>query len=507
VKAPPTARLFLILAAVGFLLGAGSAPARAEEENFDFEALRFQARQLATRPYEAPRSRVPKALLQLTYDEYRDIRYDPAASWWRRAGLPFQMQFFHPGFIFDHTVQIDEVEGKRAQPIAFSPELFDYGQNRLGSLPATMGFAGFRLLYPLNKPGDEIGSFLGASYFRMLCSKAVYGLSARGLAIDTAEPGGEEFPSFEKFWVERPRVNSRQIIVYALLDGPSVTGAYSFVIIPGNDTVMHVRAVVYCRRNPAVFGIAPLTTMFWHGENSNFETDDFRPEVHDSDGLMLETGRGEWLWRPLTNPRSPGVADFSDVNPRGFGLLQRDRRFGSYQDLESSYQLRPSTWVEPVGSWGPGSVRLVELPTPDETSDNVVAFWKPERLPAPGSPISFEYNLHWFLDGIRPPAGLAVSTRHGRSRTQEPELERFVVDFDGERLRRMDFDPGVEPVVTVGKGAELVHATAEKNPYNGTWRVAFALRPSGTGEPVELRCFLRKSPDVLTETWSYLWRQ
>ena len=223
--------------------------------------------------------------------------------------------------------------------------------------------------------------------------------------------------------------------------------------------------------------------------------------------LMLETGRGEWLWRPLTNPRSPGVADFSDVNPRGFGLLQRDRRFGSYQDLESSYQLRPSTWVEPVGSWGPGSVRLVELPTPDETSDNVVAFWKPERLPAPGSPISFEYNLHWFLDGIRPPAGLAVSTRHGRSRTQEPELERFVVDFDGERLRRMDFDPGVEPVVTVGKGAELVHATAEKNPYNGTWRVAFALRPSGTGEPVELRCFLRKSPDVLTETWSYLWRQ
>jgi glucans biosynthesis protein len=502
---PQSKRARLLLAGLA-LLGAGLRPARGEEENFDFESLRFRAQRLAAQPYEVPQSRVPNSLLRLTYDQYRDIRYDPAASWWRRAGLPFQLQFFHPGFIFDHTVQIDEVDGRRARMIPFSRELFDYGQNRLGPLPDTMGFAGFRVLYALNKPGDEIGAFLGASYFRMLCKGAVYGLSARGLAIDTAEPGGEEFPSFEKFWIERPPANARQIIVYALLDGPSVTGAYSFVIIPGADTVMHVRAVVYCRRNPSVFGLAPLTTMFWHGKNTNFETDDFRPEVHDSDGLMLQTGAGEWLWRPLTDPMAPGVADFSDENPRGFGLLQRERRFESYQDLESSYQLRPSAWVEPIGSWGRGSVRLVELPTTDETSDNIVAFWKPESLPPPGSPIAFEYNLHWFLDEVRPPGGYVVATRHGRSRTQEPDLERFVVDFDGPELRRLDADPKVEPVVTVGRGGLLVHATAEKNPFNGTWRVAFALRPPGPGQPVELRCFLRKAPDVLTETWSYLWR-
>jgi glucans biosynthesis protein len=501
----PATRNLLICAGIG-ALGLCLHTARAQEETFDFESLRFRAQQLAAQPYEMPHSRVPKRLLQLTYDQYRDIRYDPAASWWRRAGLPFQLQFFHPGFIFDHTVQIDEVVEKRAVRIAFSPELFDYGQNRVGSLPKNMGFAGFRILYPLNKPGDEIGSFLGASYFRMLCQKAVYGLSARGIAINTAEPGGEEFPSFEKFWVERPRPNSRQIIVYALLDGPSVTGAYSFVIVPGADTLMHVRAVVYCRRNPPVFGLAPLTTMFWHGKNTNFETDDFRPEVHDSDGLMIAAGTGEWLWRPLTNPVAASVADFSEENPRGFGLLQRERRFEDYQDLESSYQLRPSAWVEPIGQWGRGSVRLVELPTPDETSDNVVAFWKPETLPPPGSPIQFEYNLHWFLEGAHPPAGYVVATRHGRSRTQEPDLERFVVDFDGPALRSQGADPKVEPVVTVGKGAALVHATAEKNPFNGSWRVAFALRPAGLAEPVELRCFLRKAPDVLTETWSYLWR-
>jgi glucans biosynthesis protein len=271
----------LLLAAGAALAGLLAPPAGAAEETFDFEALRFQAQQLALRPYVPPPPRVPKELLQLTYDQYRDIRFDPAASLWRRAGLPFQLQFFHPGFIFDHTVQIDEVDGRVARPISYTPELFDYGQNKIKSLPTTMGFAGFRLLYALNKPGDELGSFLGASYFRMLCRGAVYGLSARGIAINTAEPGGEEFPEFQKFWVERPSPISKQVIVYALLDGPSATGAYSFVIIPGDDTVMHVRAVVYCRSNPSVFGLAPLTTMFWHGKNSNGETDDFSPEVHD----------------------------------------------------------------------------------------------------------------------------------------------------------------------------------------------------------------------------------
>lgn len=504
-RPPPAAQILLLCAGCAFW-GLGLPALRAEDETFDFEALRFRAQQLAAQPYEAPPIRVPKRLLRLNYDQYRDIRFDPAASWWRRAGLPFQLQFFHPGFIFDHTVQIDEVEGRRARPISFSPTLFDYGQNRLGRMSDTMGFAGFRLLYALNKPGDELGSFLGASYFRMLCRGAVYGLSARGLAIDTAEPGGEEFPAFEKFWIERPASNAKQIVVYALLDSPSVAGAYSFVIVPGADTVMHVRAVVYCRRNPKVFGLAPLTTMFWHGENTNAATDDFRPEVHDSDGLMLETDAGDWIWRPLNNPSSVTVAGFTQENPRGFGLLQRDRRFESYEDLESAYQLRPSAWVEPIGAWGRGSVRLVELPTPDETGDNIVAFWTPERMPIPGSPIQFEYNLHWFLNQIGPPGGFVVATRHGRSRTQEPDLERFVVDFDGPGLHGLGPDPAVEPMVTVGSGAALVHATVEKNPYNQTWRVAFALRADGTGKPVELRCFLRKPPHVLTETWSYLWQ-
>lgn len=495
-------RLSLVLAT---LLCAG-APSRAASEIFDFEVLRYEAKMLAARPYEPAPSQVPEALLKLNYDQYRDIRFKPQESVWRRERLPFELQFFHPGFGFDRTVQINTVHGRKAEPVEFSSSMFDYGMNHVPSVPSHMGFAGLRVLYPLNKPGDELGAFLGSTYFRFLCQRAFYGLSARGLAINTGEPGGEEFPVFREFWIERPSQEAKSLVIYALLDGPTATGAFRFLVTPGPDTVVLVHEVVYCRRNPAVLGFAPLTSMFWHGKNTNVSYNDFRPEVHDSDGLMLETGAGEWLWRPLTNPSSTRVASFSDENPRGFGLIQRERRFEDYQDLEAAYHLRPSAWVEPIGLWGKGEVRLIELHAPDETYDNIAAFWVPESLPAPGEPIELAYRLHWFIDQIRPPAGYVVATRLGRSATQERDLERFVVDFDGAYLSKQGPDPLIEPVVTVGAGATLVNSTIQKNPYNGTWRVAFALRPDGTGRPVELRCFLRKKPHGLTETWSYLWQ-
>jgi periplasmic glucans biosynthesis protein len=495
-------RSLLFLAAC---LGAACVRARADDV-FDFEVLRFHAKMLAAKPFvQAPVS-VPDALLKLNYDQYRDIRFRPSESLWHRERLPFELQFFHPGFTFDRPVHIYTLQGKSVEPIAFSSALFDYGTNRVPSVPSTTGFAGLRILYALNKQGDELGSFLGASYFRFLCQRAVYGLSARGLAINTGELGGEEFPVFREFWVERPSPDSKALNVYALLDGPSVAGAYRFQINPGADTVVQVHEVLYCRRNPEVLGIAPLTSMFWHGKNTNQSFDDFRPEVHDSDGLMMFTGAEEWLWRPLSNPSATRVASFSDQNPKGFGLIQRERRFENYQDLEADYHMRPSAWVEPVGLWGRGSVRLVELHAPDESYDNITAFWVPESLPAPGEPIELTYRLHWFLDQIHPPAGFVVATRHGRTATQESDLERFFIDFDGSYLGKQGTDPQIEPVVTVGTGATLANSTIQKNPFNGTWRVAFAIKPDGTGKPVELRCYLKKQPHALTETWSYLWQ-
>jgi glucans biosynthesis protein len=492
--------LLVVLAARG--------PLGAADEPFDFETLRFHAKQLAEQPYRPRPSQVPDFLRNLTYDELRQIRFNPDRTWWRRERLPFQLQFFHPGFISDRTVQIHELTGRDSQDIEFDRNLFVYDQFKLaGSIPDTMGFAGFRILYDLNKPGDELGAFLGASYFRLLCQKAVYGLSARGLAVNTAEPGGEEFPIFEEFWVEKPARDAREVVVFALLDSPSVAGAYRFAIQPGPATVVLVRAAIYRRDEAAVIGLAPLTSMFWHGEDSRTTHGDFRPEVHDSDGLLLQRGSGEWLWRPLVNPDRMRMVEFADENPRGFGLLQRDRDFDHYQDLEAHYDARPNAWVEPMGNWGGGAVRLVEISTPDETSDNIVAFWVPSGRPPANEALEFEYRIYWYLDvAKRPPAGYVAATRLSTIQKQ-PGLTRFLVDFDGPFLHLRQSDPEIQPVVTVGKGAALVPETVtiQKNPNNGTWRVTFAAKPDGTGRAVDLRCFLQRPPHVLTETWSYLW--
>ena len=311
-RARSAGRLALVILGVA---GAGYS-LRAAGEILDFEAVRTRAQALAKAPYEGRPRPLPDWLLKLNYDQYRDIRFVPTQSWWNRERLPFKLQFFHPGFVFTRTVQLNEVVDGVSRPIPFDRRLFDYGHNEVGPLPASIGYAGFRIHNFLNQPNDELGVFQGASYFRFLCRRAVYGLSARGLAVDTAEPTGEEFPNFEEFWVRRPAPDAKQIVVYALLNGPSVTGAYEFAIDPGNDTVMHVLAVIYCRRNPAVFGLAPLTSMFWHGKNSNEVTDDYRPEVHDSDGLMINAGSGEWLWRPLTNPASRGSCPLSRTRTR-----------------------------------------------------------------------------------------------------------------------------------------------------------------------------------------------
>lgn len=491
------ARLLLCWCWLGCACGARAA------EMFDFEMLRHRAKLLAAQPYAPPAEVVPEWLRTISYDQYRIIEFDAAKSLWRRDGLPFQAQFFHLGNLFRQPVRLWEVKGKRAEPIEFDRDFFNYHQLKIGGpMPETMGFAGFRLIYPLNRANDELGAFLGASYFRFLAQKTFYGLSARGLALDTAINGPEEFPLFTEFWIERPAKDAKSITVYALLDSPSVAGAYRFVITPGADTVMQVKTVLYARRNSEVFGVAPLTSMFWRGENTNVRDDDFRPEVHDSDGILVNTGAGEWLWRPLTNPRGVRTAAFSDENPKGFGLLQRDRNFDNYQDLEAHYHQRPSAWVEPVGQWGRGSVRLVELPTPNEFNDNIVAFWTPEKLPPPGEPIEFEYRLHWFLDQVRPPGGYATGTRHQRTH----KSERFLVDFDGAYLGKHPADGTIEPAISVGPGGELEHTSLDKNPYNGSWRLTFVVKPDGSGRPIELRAFLRKGPHVATETWSYLWQ-
>ena len=476
-----------------------------------FDDVAATARQLADKPFKPEAKPVvasPAASDALTYDQYRDIRFRPDRSLWRDEKLPFEVQFFHPGFVNTETVRINEVTaGGASRPLAFDVSNFDYGHNKAPSKALASGYAGFRVHYAINNAThkDEVVVFLGASYFRAVGKDQRYGLSARGLAVDTVGAGAEEFPRFTEFWLEKPAANATSMTVTALMDSRSLTGAYRFVVTPGTDTVVDVQSRLYLRKAVTTLGVAPLTSMFFSGENQP-QAGDFRPEVHDSDGLMVETGTGEWLWRALSNPKRTLTTSFAMPSVKGFGLMQRDRSYTSYEDDEARYELRPSAWITPVGDWGPGRVELVQLNTVDETNDNIVAYWVPARLPAPGTPLDLAYRMRWQGNVQQhPPGAWAVQSRSGRSfATLAAGEEQVIVDFAGPSLAALPADAQVKAVVTGAANVDVVSTNAYRNEANGTWRVSIRFKQRKADEPVELRAFLQHGNDILSETWTHV---
>jgi glucans biosynthesis protein len=334
----------------------------------------------------------------------------------------------------------------------------------------------------------------------------LYGVSARGLAIDTAVPSGEEFPVFKEFWLERPARGDKELTLYALLDSRRVSGAYRFVLRPGVDTVVDVHARLYMRESVAKFGIAPLTSMYFFGENQRSAVPDSRPEVHDSDGVSVHSGTGEWLWRPLVNPKHLLVTSFALTDPVGFGLMQRDRRFRSYEDLEAHYEKRPSVWIEPEGKWGPGRVELVEIPSPDETNDNIVVYWVPAASPKPGTPFDIEYRMLWQKEAERhPPSSWVTQTRRGHGWERKPDDSiSFMMDFEGPALKKLPADEKIKPMVTAGENGKILETNVIRNDTNDGWRMTVKFRRLDEKKPVELRGYLSDDNSALSETWSYI---
>jgi glucans biosynthesis protein len=489
-----------------------------EREDVTFEKIEERARELAAQPYVAPDpAAVPEWVRQLNYDQYRDIRFNPELALWGAENLPFRAMLFHPGYLFQEPVMVNEFTGTHVQRIRLTDAFFQYGPLVAGhgELPPEGGYAGVRLHHPLNRPDyfDELASFQGGSYWRALGKGQRYGISARGIAVDTGVEGvAEEFPRFREFWLRKPEGGDPAAMLFALLDGPSYTGAYGFILSPGDDTVVTVRAVLFARRAVARLGLAPMSSMFWFGENSRRRFDDFRPEVHDSDGLAIHMGSGERIWRPLAN--DSGKLEFS-VFPmeqcKGFGLLQRDRRFQAYEDGEADYHLRPSLWIEPVSGWTAGKVVLMEIPTSNELADNVVALWQPDRVPAAGERIEFSYKQHWTrADDPAEAGGRVVATRTGLHDWQ-PQQRTVVVEFAGGRLEKWEGEAPEAVITAVGEaGARIkIQGTTVQPVPDGRWRVAFQIAPAAEGGkladagPQELRCCLKKGDDFLTETWAY----
>ncbi len=497
-----------------------AAPAAAATGNgaaqpFDFAWLKGQAHFLASNVYQESKDTVPSAMSKLGYDQYQSIRFRGDHSLWGDSGTAFRLQFFHVGRTFSQPVHLYEVVDGQAREIVYDPAMFEWDKS--GIDPATMkdhaGFAGFRVQFVTNWRAD-VAAFLGAAYFRAVGGDTrQYGLSARALAVDTAFPRPEEFPRFTSFWFERPAKDSGTMTLYALMDSPSIAGALRMQISPGGTLVMNVDSALYPRKPIERLGIAPLTSMFFYGENDKRGANDWRPEIHDSDGLSMWTGAGEWIWRPLVNPAQLHFNAYSDDNPRGFGLLQRDRDFDHYQDDGVYYDRRPSLWVEPKagpsGGWGKGTVDLVEIPTVDETFDNIVAFWNPLDKPKPGQELLFSYRLYWGTHmPYSSPLATTLATRTGIGGTVGVKRQyyswHFAVDFAGGELGALAKDAPVEAVVTTSRGT-TEHVTAHfVQEFNG-YRALFDIKPDDSTAPIDVRLYLRVDGRPLTETWIYQW--
>ena len=470
-------------------------------EPFDRAALLARAAELAKQPHALPPAPEGEGR-RLTYDQYRSIRFDPAAAIWRAQNRTFELDLLYPGFIFEVPVNINLVVGGTARRVLFENQRFAYGPEvplvaASGEYP---GFSGFRVRAPINAAdyADEFLVFQGASYFRAVAKGQLYGVAARGLAVRTARPEGEEFPYFTDFWIERPPVDAEQIVVHALLQSPSVVGAYSFTARPGEETVVDVVATLYPRVDLTAFGIAPLMSRFLFDGSNRMRFDDYRSAVHESDGLQIVNGRGERLWRPLANPRMDvQVSGFQDDSPKGFGLIQRKRVFADYQDAEAQYERRPSLWVEPSAEWGPGHVELIEIPSP-RLNDNIVAYWQPHTPIAAGQSAEFSYRLRFATEPLDDSLARVVATRIGQSLNTEDQ-RAFVVDFKGAG----DVPDGIVPEVWSSAG-EVFAPRGQVVAQTGVYRVAFELDP-GRENIIEMRVVLYADGKPWGETWLYRW--
>jgi periplasmic glucans biosynthesis protein len=518
------------------VLTLAAVPASAQQA-FSLDDVAAIARKSAAAPFKPASHVVPDELAKLDYDGYRDIRFNKDRNIWRADKLPYEANFFHVGPNGD-SVRIHEITPKGAKPLPYAPGNFTFGKNRVSPKDwGDLNYGGVRTFSNLNSPTvkDELIVFSGASYFRALGAGQRYGLSARGLAVDTVGAAKEEFPRFTDFWLEKPALGATQLVIYALTDSEHMTGAYRFETKPGEQTLTQVSARIFMRASKTpvgTLGLAPLTSMFFFGENQP-KPGDFRPEVHDSDGLMVATGEGEWLWRPLQNPASPLVTSFSTKSPKGFGLMQRDRNFNNYEDTEARYELRPSAWITPVGDWGAGRIELLQFATPDETHDNVAAYWVPAKMPAPGESLDIAYQIAWQGKNQQlPPNGWVTQSRRGvgyfkgdpKTLSQQAQ---FVIDFAGPALDALPEDAKVEAKVTASANARVLESLAYKNPATGAWRLTLRVerlnsapanpspianvaasnsdsKPLTPAQPIELRAFLQHNSDTLTETWTNL---
>lgn len=503
----------LKLAALG--LGGSAVPARAQtvpaapasflpaQADFSAGQVVAAARELVKKPFAAPSSDLPAPFSKLGYEQYVGIRTRPSSAVWAGDTVGFALEPLHRGFLFSAPMVLNLVEGGKARRLGYEAARFDFGGLAVPSTLPDLGYSGFRVTQPNGSDRTrEVAIFQGASFFRAIARGQTFGVTARALSIRTADPRGEEFPLIREVWIEKPSLAVDALVIHALVDSESVTGAYRFTLRPGDVTIMDTECTLFARGTVDGLGLGTMAAMSYFGPIDRRGVDDLRAGVYEVGGLQILNGNGEWLWRPVSNRQTLQISSFINTNPRGFGVLQRERRFLAFEDDEGHWEARPSLWIEPLNDWGEGSMVLVEIPSDAEVNDNVVCFWRPKSPLKAGSDMAFAYRQSWCWTPLqRPPLATVTETRVGRG--SEGKRRRFVVEFASEAFADGGLMAALKPALSSTLGT-LSNTRIFPSSDAKSYRVLFELDPANE-TAVELRLVLEKDGKPASETWLYRW--
>ncbi len=495
-------------------LGLGAATLRAQGQvssrpdavplaSFSPAQVMAAARTLAKKPFAAPSADLPSPFNNLSFEQYGAIRVRPGSAAWAADQVGFAVEPLHRGFLFSAPMTINLVESGVAHRLAYDPSRFDLGGLTVPANLPDIGYSGFRVVQPDGSGGArEVAIFQGASFFRAVARGQTFGVTARALSIRTADPRGEEFPLIREVWIEKPSLAAGALVVHALVDSESVAGAYRFTLRPGDVTIVDTECTLFTRGAVDGLGLGTMAAMSYFSPVDRRGVDDVREGVYEVGGLQVLNGNGEWLWRPVSNRQTLQISSFSNANPRGFGVLQRERRFEGFEDVEQHWEVRPSLWIEPLNDWGEGSVVLVEIPSDAEVNTNVVCFWRPRQPLAAGAETAFAYRQSWCWSPLqRPPLATVTGTRAGRG--SSGRRRRFLVTFAGEGFADAGALAGLKPALSSNLGA-VSDVRTFPAPEAKTCRVLFDLDP-GNETAVELRLVLEADGKPASETWLYRW--
>ncbi len=477
--------------------------ALADPTHFEAGLVTETARSLSKQPFKAPNSDLPEGLRGLTYEQYVSIRSKPAAGIWAAENIGFSLVPLHRGFIFSTPMMINLVAQGQSRRVIYDQAFYDFGKLAVPPNLGDIGFSGFKVEAAQGADAfSEIASFQGASFFRAIARGQNPGTMARALSIKTGDPRGEEFPTFRAVWIERPALAVDAIVIHAIIDSESLTGAYRFTVRPGEATIIDTECTLFARTAVDHFGLATMSATHLLGSIDRRRSDDLRPNVSEIGGLQMLTGSGEWIWRPVANRETLQISTFVDDKPRGFGFLQRERDFERYQDDDQRWELRPSLWIEPIGDWSSGGMQLVEIPTETEANDNIITYWRPKQVLAAGSETSFAYRQFWCWSPPERPS-LAVTTGSFSGRGLAARRRRFIVEFTGDILADQIQAPDVKPSLSIQPGTITLMRTFRYKDFK-VFRVLFEFDP-GSETSCEMRLVLEASGKPVSETWLYRW--